>query len=69
MRSNVQENNKEVAGTRRQALKRLGLGVAVAYAAPTILHLDRSGNAAVNPSCNGNSKGNPWCNTGGKGGK
>lgn len=55
---------------RRLALKRLGLGVAVAYVAPTVLHLDRSGNAAVNPSCNGKkSKGNPWCDTGGKGGK
>jgi hypothetical protein len=54
---------------RRVALRRLGLGVAVAYVAPTVLHLDRSAQA-VNPSCNGKtSKGNPWCNTGGKGGK
>ena len=51
---------------RRAALARLGLGVAVAYIAPTVLHLDRSAKA-VQPSCNGNSKGNPWCNTGGKG--
>lgn len=51
---------------RRQALSRLGLGVAVAYTAPTVLHLDRSAKA-VQPSCNGKSKGNPWCNTGGKG--
>jgi len=51
---------------RRKALARLGLGVAVAYAAPTILHLDRSGNAQVAPSCNGKSKGNPWCGGGGK---
>jgi hypothetical protein len=52
---------------RRAALAKLGLGVAVAYAAPTILHLDRSGNAQVAPSCNGKTKGNPWC--GGGGGK
>ena len=45
---------------RRSALKKLGLGVAVAYAAPTILHLDRAGNAAV--VCSNGSKG-------GKGGK
>ena len=52
---------------RRVALKRLGLGVAVAYVAPTVLHLDRTARA-VQPSCNGKvSKGNPWCNTGGKG--
>jgi len=52
---------------RRQALSRLGLGVAVAYTAPTVLHLDRSANA-VQPSCNtAGGKGNPWCNTGGKG--
>jgi len=51
---------------RRAALNKLGLGVAVAYTAPTILHLDRSGNASVQPSCNYNSKGNPWCG-GGKG--
>ena len=52
---------------RRVALTRLGLGAAVAYVAPTVLHLDRSANA-VAPSCNGKqSKGNPWCNSGGKG--
>ena len=53
---------------RRRALARLGLGAAVVYAAPTILHLDRSAEA-IQPSCNskGKSKGNPWC--GGGGGK
>lgn len=51
---------------RRQALSRLGLGVAVAYTAPTVLHLDRSAKA-VQPSCNGNSKGNPWCSSKPKG--
>ncbi len=55
--------------SRRQALSRLGLGVAVAYSAPTVLHLDRSAKA-VQPSCNGAaSKGNPWCDTGGGKGK
>ena len=49
--------------TRRKALSRLGLGVAVAYAAPTVLHLDRSARA-VQPSCAGAGKGNPWCNKG-----
>ena len=54
---------------RRVALKRLGLGVAVAYVAPTVLHLDRTAQA-VQPSCNGKqSKGNPWCSKGGKSGK
>lgn len=53
---------------RRAALAKLGLGVAVAYTAPTILHLDRSAQA-VQPSCNGKSKGNPWCTGGGGGSK
>ena len=34
---------------RRTALARLGLGVALAYSAPTVLHLDRSANAALTP--------------------
>jgi len=47
---------------RREALRKLGLAATMAYVAPTILHLDRLGNAAVAPSCNGKkSKGNPWC--------
>ena len=58
----------EVVLNRRKALARLGLGVAVAYTAPTILHLDRSAKA-VQPSCNGKSKGNPWCSGGGGGSK
>ncbi|MEX2453375.1 MAG: hypothetical protein WD470_01650 [Rhodospirillaceae bacterium] len=47
---------------RREALAKLGLGAAAVYAAPTILHLDRSANA-VQPSCTGKGKGkgNPWC--------
>ncbi len=36
--------------TRRKALARLGLGAAVAYVAPTIVHLDRSANAKVQPT-------------------
>ena len=48
--------------SRRKALARLGLGVAVAYTAPTVLRLDRSVHA-VQPSCTGKGKGkgNPWC--------
>ena len=57
----VEPNKRETTGlNRRQALARLGLGAAVAYSAPTILHLDRSANA-VQPSCTGKGKGNPWC--------
>jgi len=53
---------------RRAALAKLGLSVLVVYAAPSIVHLDRSANAQVRPSCHGKSKGNPWCNQGkGKG--
>lgn len=50
--------------SRRKALARLGLGVAVAYTAPTVLHLDRAANA-VQPSC-AVAKGNPWCGKSGK---
>ena len=65
----MDKQTEKPLASRRKALSRLGLGVAVAYVAPTILHLDRSAQA-VQPSCNGAaSKGNPWCNTGGKGGK
>lgn len=53
---------------RRAALMKLGLSALAVYAAPSVVHLDRSANAQVRPSCNGKSKGNPWCNTGkGKG--
>jgi len=71
MRSSVETQKEDERAGRRNALKRLGLGVAVAYVAPTVLHLDRTGNASVSPSCNYNSKGNPWCGKGGggKGGK
>lgn len=36
--------------SRRKALAKLGIGAAIAYAAPTVLHLDRSANAAECPS-------------------
>ena len=38
-------SNKPGPLTRRAALARLGLGAAVAYSAPTVMHLDRSANA------------------------
>ncbi len=63
-----QSGSGESLLSRRKALSRLGLGAAVAYAAPTVLHLDRTAKA-VQPSCNGNSKGNPWCTGGGGGSK
>lgn len=49
---------------RRKALAKLGLSALAVYAAPSIVHLDRSANAQVRPSCNGKGKGNPWCNKG-----
>lgn len=36
--------------SRRRALARLGLAAAAAYAAPTIIRLDRTANAKVSPS-------------------
>jgi hypothetical protein len=41
----------ELTASRRQALARLGFAAAVAYASPTILHLDRSAKAQTGPSC------------------
>jgi hypothetical protein len=52
--------------SRRQALARLGFATAVAYAAPTILHLDRSAKATILPSCEnppGGGPPDPSCNT------
>ncbi|MPY70094.1 MAG: hypothetical protein GEU92_08405 [Alphaproteobacteria bacterium] len=51
--------------SRRAALARLGLTAAVAYSAPSVMHLDRSANAQIAPSpCSnqGSGKGVPaWC--------
>ncbi|MEX2454499.1 MAG: hypothetical protein WD470_07335 [Rhodospirillaceae bacterium] len=58
------ENDATPEISRRKALARLGLGAAAVYAAPTVLHLDRSRAQSVNPSCapgKGKGKGNPWC--------
>lgn len=54
----------EITASRRQALTRLGLTVAVAYAAPTVLHLDRSAKAQILPSCENPPGGppDPSCN-------
>ena len=53
------------AVSRRKALARLGLAAGVAYAAPTIVRLDRSSNAKVLPTpCpppGSKGKGGPWC--------
>jgi hypothetical protein len=53
------------AVSRRKALARLGLAAGVAYAAPTIVRLDRSANAKVLPTpCpppGSKGKGGPWC--------
>ncbi len=54
----------EMPASRRQALARLGLTVAAAYAAPTVLHLDRSAKAGIQPSCQNPPSGptDPSCN-------
>ena len=49
----------ELTPSRRQALARLGFATAVAYAAPTILHLDRSAKAQILPSCENPPGGGP----------
>ncbi|HEX6101507.1 MAG TPA: hypothetical protein VF031_00535 [Alphaproteobacteria bacterium] len=54
-----------MTASRRQALARLGFATAVAYAAPTILHLDRSAKAQILPSCEnppGGGPPDPSCN-------
>ena len=47
---------------RRAALAKLGISVALAYSAPTIMHLDRSANAtlATTPCSRGRNKPR-WC--------
>lgn len=44
------EDRTSRAMSRRKALTRLGLAAGVVYAAPTIVHLDRSANAKTLPS-------------------
>jgi hypothetical protein len=55
-----EKNSENGKLDRRRALARLGLAAGVAYAAPTIVRLDRSANAKVLPS--------PCPPPGGKGG-
>jgi hypothetical protein len=59
------QTTKEQAVSRRAALAKLGLGAAVAYTAPTVMHLDRNANAVVQPSpCSNQGKGQgipAWC--------
>jgi hypothetical protein len=57
-------SSEKTSMSRRKALARLGLAAGVAYAAPTIVRLDRSANAKVLPSpCPPPGKGNsrPGC--------
>jgi len=63
MENQTTETNRTPAMSRRKALARLGFAAGVAYAAPTIVRLDRSANAKVLPTpC-------PPPGGGGKGGK
>jgi hypothetical protein len=58
------EDRTPRAMSRRKALTRLGLAAGIAYAAPTIVHLDRSANAKTLPSpCppGGKGKGKKGC--------
>jgi hypothetical protein len=48
--------------SRRAALARLGIGTALAYSAPTIVHLDRSANATLSATPCSSGRGRPrWC--------
>ena len=61
----AQDAQAGMTPSRRQALARLGFATAVAYAAPTILHLDRSAKATILPSCEnppGGGPPDPSCN-------
>lgn len=59
--SNIEDRTSN-AMSRRKALARLGLAAGVAYAAPTIVHLDRSANAKTLPSpCPSPGKGKKGC--------
>jgi hypothetical protein len=61
------ERKGKIGLGRREALSRLGLAATIAYAAPTVLRLDRQANA-VQPSFTGKGKGkgNPWCKGSGR---
>ena len=62
---NAASPDSSPAVSRRKALARLGLAAGVAYAAPTIVRLDRSANAKVLPTpCpppGSKGKVGPWC--------
>ena len=64
-RERADKDGPGMTASRRQALARLGFATAVAYAAPTILHLDRSAKAQILPSCEnppGGGPPDPSCN-------
>jgi hypothetical protein len=54
------ERQPDLTESRRKALARLGFAAAVAYTAPTILHLDRAARADA-PSCTPPPGGPPNC--------
>jgi hypothetical protein len=47
---NQETGEEQVSAKRRAALAKLGLGVGIAYMAPTVLRIDRSAHA-MGPSC------------------
>ncbi len=64
-RHRPESHHTGLTASRRQALARLGFAAAVAYSAPTILHLDRSAKAQILPSCEnppGGGPPDPSCN-------
>jgi len=56
MRSAQKKPGEATEMSRRTALARLGIGVALAYSAPTIVHLDRGANATLSPTPCGRGK-------------
>ena len=50
-RSDDANQSKPIATSRRAALARLGLAVGAAYAAPTLMQLDRSAQAGASRGC------------------
>ncbi|MBT5569625.1 MAG: hypothetical protein HOJ90_00240 [Alphaproteobacteria bacterium] len=66
----IEVNSTSPGVSRRKALARLGLAAGVAYAAPTIVRLDRSANAKVLPTpCPPPGGSGGGGKKGGKGGK